>query len=137
MPDFFVETFFDVLFLVRTPPLPPRHAAHRAHSAAHDSASTAGSRAGRSGVAAAAGIYWRACCPGCCMGLGALPGVLPVAREPTRWEKFAKAKGIVKQKRSKMVWDEEKQVSPDVARAASALDAMGQARSVEHPPSRP
>lgn len=35
---------------------------------------------------------------------------LPEARQLTRWEKFAKEKGIVKHKRSKMVWDEEKQV---------------------------
>ena len=31
---------------------------------------------------------------------------LPEARQLTRWEKFAKEKGIVKHKRSKMVWDE-------------------------------
>ena len=31
---------------------------------------------------------------------------LPEARQLTRWEKFAKDKGIVKHKRSKMVWDE-------------------------------
>ena len=35
---------------------------------------------------------------------------LPAAKQLTRWEKFAKAKGIVKHKRSKMVWDEERQV---------------------------
>jgi len=35
---------------------------------------------------------------------------LPEARQLTRWEKFAKEKGIVKHKRSKMVWDEDKQV---------------------------
>lgn len=34
---------------------------------------------------------------------------LPEAKPLTRWEKFAKEKGIVKKKRSKMVWDEEKQ----------------------------
>jgi len=31
---------------------------------------------------------------------------LPVDKPLTRWEKFAKSKGIVKKKRSKMVWDE-------------------------------
>jgi regulator of ribosome biosynthesis len=31
---------------------------------------------------------------------------IPVAKAPTRWEKFAKAKGIVKQKRSAKVFDE-------------------------------
>jgi len=35
---------------------------------------------------------------------------LPEAKAETRWEKFANAKGIVKKKRSKMVWDEEKQI---------------------------
>jgi regulator of ribosome biosynthesis len=34
---------------------------------------------------------------------------VPQAKPMTRWEKFAKEKGIVKQKRSKMIWDEEKQ----------------------------
>merc|ERR1719440_140391 len=31
---------------------------------------------------------------------------LPEDKPQTRWEKFAKSKGIVKKKRSKMVWDE-------------------------------
>ena len=34
---------------------------------------------------------------------------LPEAKPLTRWERFAKDKGIVKKKRSKMVWDEVKQ----------------------------
>jgi len=34
---------------------------------------------------------------------------LPIDKALTRWEKFAKEKGIVKKKRSKMIWDEEKQ----------------------------
>ena len=34
---------------------------------------------------------------------------LPEAKPLTRWEKFAAAKGIVKKKRSKMVWDEDRQ----------------------------
>ena len=34
---------------------------------------------------------------------------LPVSRPQTRWEKFAKEKGIVKKKRSKNVWDEQTQ----------------------------
>lgn len=34
---------------------------------------------------------------------------LPKPKEPTKWEKFAAAKGIQKKKREKKVWDEEKQ----------------------------
>lgn len=34
---------------------------------------------------------------------------LPKPKEPTKWEKFAAAKGIKKTKREKKVWDEEKQ----------------------------
>ncbi len=34
---------------------------------------------------------------------------LPKPREPTKWEKFAQQKGIVKHKRSKMVFDEAEQ----------------------------
>ena len=34
---------------------------------------------------------------------------LPADKPMTRWEKFAKSKGIVKKKRSKMVWDESTQ----------------------------
>lgn len=34
---------------------------------------------------------------------------LPVEKAKTRWEKFAESKGIVKKKRSKMVWDEDTQ----------------------------
>ncbi|KAJ3569090.1 hypothetical protein NP233_g5285 [Leucocoprinus birnbaumii] len=34
---------------------------------------------------------------------------LPKPKEPTKWEKFAAAKGIQKTKREKKVWDEEKQ----------------------------
>jgi len=34
---------------------------------------------------------------------------LPEAKAKTRWEKFAQSKGIVKKKRSKMVWDEANQ----------------------------
>ena len=34
---------------------------------------------------------------------------LPAPKPLTRWEKFAKEKGIVKRKRSKMVWDEAEQ----------------------------
>ena len=32
----------------------------------------------------------------------------PKAKEETRWEAFAKEKGIKKRKRERMVWDEEK-----------------------------
>lgn len=37
-----------------------------------------------------------------------IPRSLPVpkAKEPTKWEKFAKEKGIVKNKKSKLIWDE-------------------------------
>jgi regulator of ribosome biosynthesis len=31
---------------------------------------------------------------------------VPEAKEPTKWEKFSKDKGIVKRKRSRMVLDE-------------------------------
>lgn len=34
---------------------------------------------------------------------------LPKPTPPTKWEQFAKAKGIQKQRRDKKVWDEEKQ----------------------------
>jgi regulator of ribosome biosynthesis len=34
---------------------------------------------------------------------------LPKPREPTRWEKFATRKGIVKKKRSALVFDEQEQ----------------------------
>ncbi|KAI0375911.1 RRS1-domain-containing protein [Pilatotrama ljubarskyi] len=34
---------------------------------------------------------------------------LPKPKPPTKWEKFAKAKGIQKKRRDKKVWDEEKQ----------------------------
>lgn len=33
---------------------------------------------------------------------------VPVAREPTRWEKFARAKGIVKRKKGSHEYDEER-----------------------------
>lgn len=35
---------------------------------------------------------------------------VPVAREPTRWEKFAKAKGIVKRKKGSHEYDERRQM---------------------------
>ena len=34
---------------------------------------------------------------------------LPKPKPPTKWEQFAKAKGIQKKRRDKKVWDEEKQ----------------------------
>lgn len=34
---------------------------------------------------------------------------LPKAKEMTKWERFAAAKGIQKKKREKKIWDEEKQ----------------------------
>jgi regulator of ribosome biosynthesis len=34
---------------------------------------------------------------------------LPKPKPPTKWEKFAAAKGIQKTRREKKVWDEEKQ----------------------------
>jgi len=34
---------------------------------------------------------------------------LPKLKEPTKWEKFAAAKGIKKIRREKKIWDEEKQ----------------------------
>lgn len=34
---------------------------------------------------------------------------LPKPKPPTKWEKFAAAKGIQKQRKEKKVWDEEKQ----------------------------
>jgi len=34
---------------------------------------------------------------------------LPKPKEPTKWEKFAAAKGIKKIRREKKIWDEEKQ----------------------------
>ena len=34
---------------------------------------------------------------------------LPKPKPPTKWEQFAKAKGIQKTRRDKKVWDEEKQ----------------------------
>lgn len=61
---------------------------------------------------------------------------LPAAKAATRWEKFAKAKGIVKQKRSKMVWDEEKQIwAPrhGFGRANNPKDKM-QDWVIEHKP---
>lgn len=33
---------------------------------------------------------------------------VPVAKPMTRWQKFALEKGITKQKRERMVWDEDK-----------------------------
>lgn len=54
---------------------------------------------------------------------------LPEARQLTRWEKFAKEKGIVKHKRSKMVWDE---VSGPTAGPRCAC-AVGIRRSSRHP----
>ena len=35
--------------------------------------------------------------------------VLPAAKKETRWEKFAKEKGIQNRKRARMLWDEEAQ----------------------------
>lgn len=37
---------------------------------------------------------------------------IPKPRPPTMWELFAKQKGIRKEKRSRMVFDEQAQVSP-------------------------
>lgn len=34
---------------------------------------------------------------------------LPAAKKETRWEKFAKEKGIQNRKRARMVWEEEAQ----------------------------
>ena len=34
---------------------------------------------------------------------------VPQPKQPTRWEEFAKAKGITKQKRSQKVWDDPSQ----------------------------
>lgn len=42
-----------------------------------------------------------------------LPRSLPVPppRQPSKWEKFAKEKGIVKKKKDKLKWDDELKVS--------------------------
>jgi regulator of ribosome biosynthesis len=34
---------------------------------------------------------------------------LPKPKPPTRWERFAAAKGIQKKRRERMIWDEERQ----------------------------
>ena len=31
---------------------------------------------------------------------------MPAAKKPTRWEEYAKVKGITKRKKGRMVWDE-------------------------------
>jgi regulator of ribosome biosynthesis len=51
---------------------------------------------------------------------------LPQGKETTRWERYAKTKGIVKKKRSKMVWDEDSKTwAPrfGYGRAKSAKDS--------------
>ena len=35
---------------------------------------------------------------------------IPKPKPPTKWEKFAKAKGIQKQKKDKLIWDDQSKV---------------------------
>jgi regulator of ribosome biosynthesis len=50
---------------------------------------------------------------------------VPKPREPTRWEQFAKAKGIVKRKRSSHAYDEQQQEwRPRYGRKSAKNDGM-------------
>ena len=60
-----------------------------------------------------------------------LPRSLPVPKpkEPTKWEKFAKEKGIVKTKKSKLQWDEVLKVRP--FHVVTCLGVNKQSRYIE------